>query len=517
MKKITKIDVPRQNADSKLLVAAYARVSTDNTEQLASLSAQRTYYEKLIRSNPNWTFAGLYYDEGISGTKTAKRDGLLRMLDDCRKGLVNKIIVKSISRLARNTVDTLEIVRELSDLGIFLYFEKENIDTESMQGELMLTILSSLAQSESTSISTNEKWSIQKRYEQGTFVIGYPPYGYKNENGQMVIIPEQAEIVRWIFEEFLSGNGAYRIANALNDKGIPSKKGGKWTSSGITGMLKNEKYTGDVLYQKTFTDDQFNRHTNNGDEAQYYVKDHHEAIISHEAFEAAQLVLEHNGKTCGNVKGTNKYLKRYPFSGKLVCGECGGSLKRRKHKTIDGGYFTYCCSTHIADKDTCSMLYICEDRLQASFMNMINKLISCRTLVLEPLLDSLKTTSYFSSQDRIDEINRMLETNMEKRRNLSSLLSQGFLEASIYRQENSTLESEAANLTAERDALTHSVDVGIGSLEQLEKLNRFCEVEKPLTEFHEELVEGFMEKAIIKSREEVTFILKCGLQFTERM
>ena len=163
------------------------------------------------------------------------------------------------------------------------------------------------------------------------------------------------------------------------------------------------------------------------------------------------------------------------------------------------------------------MLYICEDRLQASFMNMINKLISCRTLVLEPLLDSLKATSYFSSQDRIDEINRMLETNMEKRRNLSSLLSQGFLEASIYRQENSTLESEAANLTAERDALTHSVDVGIGSLEQLEKLNRFCEVEKPLTEFHEELVERFMEKAIIKSREEVTFILKCGLQLTERM
>lgn len=227
MKKITKIEVPRQNTDSKLLVAAYARVSTDNTEQLASLPAQRTYYEKLIRSNPNWTFAGLYYDECISGTKTAKRDGLLRMLDDCRKGLVNKIIVKSISRLARNTVDTLEIVRELSDLGIFLYFEKENIDTESMQGELMLTILSSLAQSESTSISANEKWSIQKRYEQGTFVIGYPPYGYKNENGQMVVIPEQAEIVRWIFSEFLSGNGTYRIANALNDKGIPSKKGGK--------------------------------------------------------------------------------------------------------------------------------------------------------------------------------------------------------------------------------------------------------------------------------------------------
>ena len=188
-----------------------------------------------------------------------------------------------------------------------------------------------------------------------------------------------------------------------------------------------------------------------------------------------------------------------------------------QHQTVDGGYFTYCCSTHLIDKNSCSMLYICEDLLQASFMNMINKLISYRTLVLEPLLDSLKTISYFSSQDRIDEINRLLETNMEKRKNLSSLLSQGYLEASVYKKENASLESEVSELTAERDSLSRSVDAGIGNLEQLKKLSRFCETEKPLTEFHDELVERFMDKAIIKSREEVTFVLKCGLQLTERM
>lgn len=516
MKKVTKIDIP-DRPENRLRVAAYARVSTDSSEQLTSLEAQKTYYENLIRLNPEWEYAGLYYDEGITGTKTDKRDGLLRLLRDCRNGKIDYILVKSISRLARNTVDTLEIVRELTDRGIYMSFEKEKIDTRNMNGELLLSILSSLAQSESFSISANEKWAIQKRYEQGTFVIGYPPYGYKNENGQMVIIPEQAEIVRWIFDEFLSGNGTYRIANALNDKGLPSKKGGKWTSSGINGMLKNEKYTGDVLYQKTYTDDQFNRHANNGDEIQYYVKDHHEAIISHETFEAAQLVMEQNGKACGNVKGAAKYQKRYPFSGKIICGECGGTFKRRKHKTIEGGYFTYCCSTHITDKDSCSMLYICEDQLEAAFMTMLNKLITYRAFVLEAVISSLKATSYFSSQDRIEEINSLLEVNLGKRKNLLDLLSQGYLEASIYKKENTALEAEATSLTSERDSLTRSVDAGIGSLEQLEKLNRFCETEKPFTEFHGEIVERFMEKAIIKSREEVTFVLKCGLQFTERM
>ena len=163
------------------------------------------------------------------------------------------------------------------------------------------------------------------------------------------------------------------------------------------------------------------------------------------------------------------------------------------------------------------MLYICEDKLQAAFMNMINKLISCRCYVLEPLLESLTAADCFSSQDRIAEINRLLEVNMEKRRNLLDLFSQGYLEAPVYRQENNVLETEADALTAERDALTHSVHAGVGSREELEKLNRFCVTEKPLSDFHDELVERFMEKAVINSREKVTFVLKCGLQLTERI
>ena len=517
MKTITKIDVPEHPEKRRLQVAAYARVSTDSDEQLVSLDAQKTYYEKLIRNNPAWDYAGLYYDEGITGTKTDKRDGLLRMLHDCRRGKIDYIIVKSISRLARNTVDTLEIVRELADLGIFILFEKENIDTSSMQGELMLTILSSLAQSESASISANEKWSIQKRFEQGTFVIGYPPYGYKNEDGQMVVIPEQAKVVRWIFEEFLNGSGTYRIANKLNRQGIPSKKGGKWTPSGVNGMIRNEKYTGDVLYQKSYTDDQFNRHRNLGDAVQYYVKDHHEPIISHETFDAAQAILLHNGKEHGNRRGTTKYLKRYPFSGKLICGECGGTFKRRTHSTVDGHYFAYSCSTHTEDKSKCSMLYICDDRLMTAFTNMMNKLICCHGQVLKPLLESYRLTSYEANQERLDEINALLDDKAEKRRNLLDLFSKEFLDNAMYHQMDSMLESEANALAEERDALIHSANTDEGKRKATEELLRWCESAKPSAEFQESLVERFMDHAIVTARDEVAFVLTCGLTIQERM
>ena len=199
MKRITKIEAAKSSIRKKLRVAAYARVSTDSDKQLMSLDAQKNHYERYIKARPDWEFAGLYYDEGVSGTLMAKRDGLLRMLDDCDRGLIDYLIVKSISRFSRNTVESIETVRKLSDKGIYIFFEKENIDTGKMEGELLLTILSSLAENESRSISENETWAIQKRFMDGTFKIGYPPYGYDNVDGKMAVNREQAEVVRWIF------------------------------------------------------------------------------------------------------------------------------------------------------------------------------------------------------------------------------------------------------------------------------------------------------------------------------
>lgn len=223
MKRITKIEVTK-DSKRKLRVAAYARVSTGSDEQLVSLETQKNHYERYIKARPDWDYAGLYYDEGITGTKKEKREGLLRMLADCEKGLIDFIVVKSISRFARDTVDSVEMVRSLSEKGVHIYFEKENLDTGKMDGELLLSILSSLAESESRSISTNAIWGIQKRFMNGSYKIGCPPYGYDNANGHMVVNEEQAKTVRWIFDWVLKGLSLGEVAKELNARGVATKK-----------------------------------------------------------------------------------------------------------------------------------------------------------------------------------------------------------------------------------------------------------------------------------------------------
>ena len=305
MARITKIEAtPVLAAKKKTRVAAYARVSTSSDEQLLSLETQKEHYDNFINANPDWEYAGLYYDEGISGTKVEKRDGLLALLKDCEDGKIDRVITKSISRFSRNTTDCLEMVRSLARLNIYLFFEKENIDTEHMSSELMLSILSSIAESESRSISENEKWSIAKRYQNGTFIIGYPPFGYDNVDGKMVIVPEEAEIVKEIFAMAINGMGSYVIAKELNKRGIRTKKNGKWGSSTVKGLLHNEKYTGDVIFQKTYTDDNFNRHNNYGEKNMYLCKNHHEAIVSHEIFEQAAASMEQRAKEKSTKTGT---------------------------------------------------------------------------------------------------------------------------------------------------------------------------------------------------------------------
>lgn len=243
MKRITKIGANESLIQKKKLkVAAYCRVSTRSDEQLESLDAQKEHYGRFIKSNSEWEYAGLYYDEGISGTKKAHRDGLLTLMKDCERGLIDLVYTKSISRFSRNTTDCLELVRTLLDYGVFVYFEKENLNTGSMESELMLSVLSSLAESESVSISQNEKWGIQKRFEKGTYIIAYPPYGYENKNGEMKIVIEQAHVVKQIFADALAGKGTHSIAASLNARGIPSKRGGKWTS-GISSLEDNTAIT----------------------------------------------------------------------------------------------------------------------------------------------------------------------------------------------------------------------------------------------------------------------------------
>ena len=273
----------------KLRVAAYCRVSTDSDEQATSYEAQVEHYTEYIQKNPDWEFAGIYADDGISGTNTKKREEFNRMIDDCKAGNIDMIITKSISRFARNTLDCLKYIRQLKDMNISVLFEKESINTMNAKGEVLITIMTSLAQQESQSLSQNVKMGLQYRYQQGKVQINHNRFlGYtKDADGNLIIDPEQAEIVKRIYREYLEGLSMDKIAAGLERDGILTGAGGKrWHTSIINKILRNEKYIGDALLQKTYTTDFLNktRVKNNGLVPQYYVEGNHEAIIPKEIY-----------------------------------------------------------------------------------------------------------------------------------------------------------------------------------------------------------------------------------------
>lgn len=519
MKKVTKIE---RVADAgpgkhKLRVAAYCRVSTDSDAQLESLEAQKSHYEKYILSREDWEFSGLYYDEGITGTKKDKRPELMRLMADCAARKIDFIITKSISRFSRNTTDCLELVRTLLNLNIPIFFEKENINTGSMESELFLAILSSMAEGESVSISENSKWSVQRRFQNGTFKLSYPPYGYDWDGENMVIHPEQAEVVKRIFAETLSGKGAESIAAGLNADGIAPRKGKRWTSTTIRGMLENEKYTGDVIFQKTFTDGQFTRHRNVGQRDQFMATEHHEAIISKEDFEAAGALAAQRAAEKGVIKGSRKYQNRYGFSGKIICGECGSIFKRRIHSSTGGKYVAWCCTTHIIDKEKCSMMFIRDDNLKLAFVTMLNKLIYGHKLVLRPYLKALQDTSGDEGLQRIQHLEQMLEQNTEQRETLTKLMAQGYIGQILFNQENNALLAQADGFRADIEAINTSMTGDASKVVETEKLLRFTERGSMMAEFDDLLFTKFVDCIRVDSRQQVSFLLKCGLTFRERI
>lgn len=518
MARITKIEAtPSLVVKKKVRVAAYARVSTRSDEQLLSLETQKEHYDNFINANLEWEYAGLYYDEGISGTKVEKREGLLSLLKDCEDGKIDRVITKSISRFSRNTTDCLEMVRRLASLNIFLYFEKENIDTEHMSSELMLSILSSIAESESRSISENEKWSITKRYQNGTFIIGYPPFGYDNVDGKMVIIPEEAAIVKEIFAMAINGMGSYVIAKKLNKRGIRTKKNGKWGSSSVKGLLHNEKYTGDVIFQKTYTDDNFNRHTNYGEKNMYLYKNHHEAIISHEVFEQAEAAMEQRGKEKSIIAGHEKYQNRYVFSSRILCGECGSPFKRRQHYKPSGDYVAWTCRLHIENKDACSMLYIHDEAIKNAFVRMMRKLQAADNRMLKPFVDGLQGKNNKDRLHQVMDLEATIEKNMEQQTVLVNLMSAGYLEPEIFHMEKNQLVLEADELAKEKELIFKSINGDLTHLEEAKKLLRFASKKSKIESFDDDMFLEYVDTITVMSREEIVFNLKCGLHLTERL
>ena len=324
-KTVEKLDTLKLVPPKKKRVAAYARVSDGKNAMLHSLSAQVSYYCKLIQGTPGWEYAGVYADEAISGTKDSRKE-FKRIIEDCKDGKIDMIITKSISRFARNTVTTLETVRALKEYGVDVYFEKENVHSMSGDGELMLTILSSFAQEESLSVSENCKWRIRDKFKQG-IPTSHLILGYKYVDGKLEIIPEEAKIVQMIFKLYLQGMGRISIMKKLIKMNVPTKFGGTWQESSIMKILKNEKYAGDLLLQKKYVKDHLTKKTciNRGELPQYYVENNHEAIIDRDTFLKVQNEIKN--RTSDLSKSRRKIT--YPFTSKIVCGQCGKHYRRK--------------------------------------------------------------------------------------------------------------------------------------------------------------------------------------------
>ncbi|HHX62654.1 MAG TPA: recombinase family protein [Epulopiscium sp.] len=375
-----------------LRVAAYCRVSTALEEQEGSYQAQVSYYTDKIKDTPNWTSAGIYADDGISATNTKKRDDFNAMIGDCMAGKIDMVITKSVSRFARNTVDSLQAIRKLKEKNIAVFFEKEGINTLESNGELLITILSSQAQEESRNISENTKWGITRRFENGIISVNHKRFmGYtKNEHEELVIVPEQAKIVKRIFRMYLEGSSILEITRALEEDKIKTVTGkDQWQPGTIAKMLVNEKYMGDALMQKTYTVDFLTkeRANNNGVIPQYYIEDNHEGIIPKEIFykvqeEKARRASLHKPSVARKEnklkKEKSKYSSKYALTEILVCVECGHPYRRQVWSKYGQKSAVWRCENRLKNgtKATCkNSPTLKEEPLHETIMVAINNVV----------------------------------------------------------------------------------------------------------------------------------------------
>lgn len=390
-------------AVQKRRTAGYARVSTDKDEQFTSYEAQVDYYTQFIQRHRGWEFVKVYTDEGISGLDTKKREGFNEMIKDALSGNIDLIITKSVSRFARNTVDSLTTIRKLKDKGVEVYFEKENIWTFDGKGELLLTIMSSLAQEESRSISENVTWGQRKRFSDGKITLPYKCFlGYEKgetKDAPPVINPEQAELVRRIYALFMSGKTPYGIAKMLTAEHISTPAGKeKWRSKTIESILTNEKYRGSARLQKKFTVDFLTKKMkpNEGEVPQYYIEESHEAIIAPEEWDAVQDEFERR-KTIGKA-----YSGRSVLSAKIVCGDCGAWYGSKVwHSTDKYKSVIWQCNAKFADgKKRCTTPHITEEEIKKRFLAAYNSLIADKSAVIAVCRETVKTITDTSEIDR---------------------------------------------------------------------------------------------------------------------
>ncbi len=511
MPKVTIIPPTRQDEARKIRIAAYCRVSTSSTEQHNSFLVQTEYYRNKFQHSDTEILIEIYADEAESGTNDM-RENFRRMIKDCHRGRIDRIYTKSVSRFARNTKDCLQYVRELKTIGVSVVFEKERIDTAQLTDEMMLTIMSGLAQEESVSLSKNLKWSIRRKMQNGTYKSPNAPYGYVLIDGKLMISEPEADVVRQIFAWYLNGYGVWQIMQMLNQAEIPTSKNlEKWGKAHVRYILDNEKYTGDSVYQKNYTTDTvpFRTKKNYGQLPMYYVSGTHEGIISKEIFEKAQALTAARKQAIPYTK-----MQYYPLTKKMICAYCGKKFGRCIKKKIR---IFWICATHNKNAESCPNLAIEQDIIYEAFIRMFNKLYFHYRTILLPMQQSLSElkSRVFSKNVHVLAIQTEIANLREQNHVLATLLTKGFLSSEKYQEQSAGLHTRIAKLQKELFQLT-CADAEDDMLEQLSVLISYFENrQEKMTEFQENTFSELVDKIIVKSRSELRFCLIGGLQFTE--
>ncbi|MCD8237777.1 MAG: recombinase family protein [Clostridiales bacterium] len=510
----------------KRRVAAYARVSTQNEDQASSFAAQTDYYTNFIQNRDDWEFAGICADDGVSGCNTKKRKGFTQMVEDALAGKIDLIVTKSVSRFARNTVDSLNTIRELKEHGVEVFFEEQGIYTFDSKGELLLTIMSSIAQEESRNISENVTWGQRKRYSDGKHSLAYSRFcGYdRGPDGKMVINEEQAVTVRRIFRLFLEGKTPIGIAKILTEDGVPTPGGAKkWSSQTVRRMLSNEKYRGDALLQKVFTVDFLSKKTkiNEGEVPQYYIEDDHEAIIEPAVFEEVQRELARRANDANAHSGVNI------FSSHIKCGDCGGWYGPKTwHSTDKYRRTVWRCNHKYNGEHKCQTPHLDEETIKAAFISAVNKLFEEKGLIDAEKGCSQKETVITDYRELMPELYDTTALEQEKCEledrivyladTLERIISENAhtaIDQEEYRKHFNSLSTQYDHAEERLNAVKEKIrDIEIRKSAMENFLKTLEEQDGILTEFHEQTWYSLVDFMTVYSKDDIRITFKDGTE-----
>ena len=516
----------------KLRLGYYARVSTLNEEQEDSYKNQKEYFSRFINSRPDWELVGEYSDWGITGTKTDCRKDFNRMIEDCRAGKIDKILVKSVSRFARNTVDTLKYVRELKELGVSVWFDNESIDTLTTGGDILITILAAMAEQESRTISTNITWAYGKRFKEGKVIInyrhilGWNKEEFINEEGdkdsRYVIVESEAEIVRRIFKEYASGRTLKQISDDLNSEGIFTKKGNEWRPTSIDNVLTNEKYTGNAILGKTYKVDVLSpRRKNDGSNEEHpllYAENSHPAIVSQTLFDIVAAERRRRREMrCSVNTGAGKYSSRYGLSGLLICGDCGGKFRRFGRSLASGEYVpTWICVNHQKDRKRCEMKPLKEIDIYDGYRRAVNELLGDAKELMTTIKNNIEEEFKASPKTEMEETTEKIHNKQEQIIRLFRQKRNGEIDDEYYTNEYARLSKEIIELQAEEQKLK---DLTTKAAIEEQRLSDILAIlnEGEIQYMDNDIMRKLIDVIRVIDKHTIEFQFKCGVNIAEKI